>query len=83
MKDVPARPTLRPNRHYFIPNSILLNMAQSTHNARIELAIADLANQTKPNYLVTAKRYGVTYITLRDPFLGQSLSNQTAALKYR
>ena len=58
-------------------------MAQSTYNARIELAIADLANQTKPNYMATAKKYGVARITLRDRYLGQSLSVQAAASKYR
>ena len=58
-------------------------MAQSTHNARIELAIADLANQTKPNYIAIAKKYGVARITLRDRYLGQSLSVQAAASKYR
>ena len=58
-------------------------MAQSTHNARIELAIADLANQTKPNYMATAKKYGVARMTLRDRFLGESLSMQAAASKYR
>ena len=51
-----------------------LNMAISTHNARIELAVADLANQTKPNYMGTAKKYGVARMTLRDRFLGQTLS---------
>jgi hypothetical protein len=57
-------------------------MAQSTHNARIELAMADLANQTKPNYMATARKYGVARITLRDRFLGQSLSIQAATSKY-
>ena len=58
-------------------------MAQSTHNARIELAMADLANQTKPNYMATAKKYGVARMTLRDRFLGQTLSIQAAASEYR
>ena len=58
-------------------------MATSTHDARIELAIADLANQTKPNYLATSKKYGVARMTLCDRFHGQSLSKQAAASKYR
>ena len=49
-------------------------MATSSHNTRIELAMADLANQTKPNYMGTAKKYGVARITLRDRFLGQTVS---------
>ena len=57
-------------------------MATSTHNARIELAMADLANQDKPNYMGTAKKYGVARMTLRDRFLGQTLSMQAAASKY-
>ena len=57
-------------------------MAISTHNARIELAIADLANQDKPNYMGIAKKYGVARMTLRDRFLGQTLSMQAAASKY-
>ena len=58
-------------------------MASSTHDARIELAMQDLANQTKPNVMSTAKKYGVARMTLRDRFLGQSLSKQAAASKYR
>ena len=48
-------------------------MATSTHNTRIELTMADLANQDKPNYMGTAKKYGVARMTLRDRFLGQTL----------
>ena len=58
-------------------------MATSTHDARIELAMADLANQAKPNLMATSKKYGVARMTLRDRFTGQSLSKQAAASKYR
>ncbi len=52
-------------------------MAQSTHDARIELAIADLAKQIKLNYRATAKKHGVDRSTLRK------LSMQAAASRYR
>ena len=58
-------------------------MASPTHNARIELAMADLAKQLKPNYMATAKKHGVARSTLRERFLGESLSIQAAASKYR
>ncbi len=58
-------------------------MAQSTHDARLELAVADLAKQTKPNYMETAKKHGVNRSTLQKRFLGQTLSVQAAASKYR
>ena len=58
-------------------------MANSTHDARIELAIADLANQAKPNYMSIAKKYEVARTTLRNRFLGQQLSTKAAASKYR
>ena len=52
----------RPDRHsgstatFSLPIRTSSNMAQSTHNARMELAIADLANQDKPNYMATARK---------------------------
>lgn len=58
-------------------------MAQSTHNARIKLAIADLAKQSKPNSMATARKHGVNRSTLQKRFLGQTLSMQAAASKYR
>ena len=58
-------------------------MAQSTHNARMELAMADLAKQDKLNYKATAKKYSVGRTTLRQRYLGQTLSIQAAASKYR
>ena len=49
----------------------------------MELAMADLANQDKPNYKATAKKYSVGRTTLRQRYLGQTLSIQAAASKYR
>ena len=63
---------LRPDRHFSIPYD-RSSMATSTHNARIELALADLASQDKLNYIVNSKKYGVARMTLRDRFTGQSL----------
>ena len=75
--DNPAQPTLLP------PILHLFTMATSTHDALIELAMAGLAKQDKPNYLATSKKYGVARITLRDRYTGLSLSKQAAASKYR
>jgi len=58
-------------------------MNHSTHNARIELALADLANQDPPNFMATSKKHGVARTTLRERYHGQSLSKQAAASKYR
>lgn len=55
----------------------------STHNARIELAIADLHQQEKPNFLGTAKKYNLNNVTLCRRFRGQQLSKQAAASEYR
>jgi hypothetical protein len=49
----------------------------------MELAMADLTNQTKPNYKATAEKYSVGRTTLRQRYLGQTLSIQAAASKYR
>ena len=58
-------------------------MAQSTYDARLELAIADLAKQDKPNYMATAKKHEVARTTLRKRFLGERVSIHAAASKYR
>ena len=68
---------------FFIPPILLSTMASPTHKARIELAMADLAKQLKPNYMATAKKHGVARSTLRERFLGESLFIQVAASKYR
>ena len=43
-------------------------MDKSTHNTRIELVIA---KQDAPNYMGTAKKYGLNYTTLWRRFLGE------------
>ena len=53
-------------------------MDNSTKNASIELAIADLNRQLKPNINATAKTYGLVESTLRRRFKGESLSFQAA-----
>ena len=58
-------------------------MAQSTYDARLELAIADLAKQDKPNYMAMAKKYEVARTTLRKRFLGERVFIYIIALKYR
>jgi hypothetical protein len=53
-------------------------MAAATHNAQIELALADLRSQLKPNYLTTSKKHGLSETTLRRRFKGQQLSYDAA-----
>ena len=53
-------------------------MATSTHDARIELAIAHLKRQEKPNIMGTAREYGLVESTLRRRFKGQIMSRQAA-----
>jgi hypothetical protein len=49
----------------------------------MELAIADLQSQEKPNYRATAKKHRVNNVTLRHRFLGEQLSPTAAASLYR
>jgi hypothetical protein len=49
----------------------------------MELAIAGLQSQEKPNYRATAKKHGVNNVTLRRRFLDEQLSPTTAASLYR
>ena len=58
-------------------------MASSTNEARIELALADLSNQTKPNLMGTAKKYGLVESTLRRRFQKKTLSRAAATSEYR
>ena len=58
-------------------------MASSTLDARIELAIADLKRQDKPNIMGTAKKYGLNESTLRRRYKGQNLSHRAATSEYR
>ena len=53
-------------------------MATTSHNARIELAIAHLNRQDKPNIMGAAKEYQLVESTLRRRFKGQSVSRQAA-----
>ena len=57
-------------------------MATTTHDARIELALADLRRQEKPNIMGTAKKYQLAESTLRRRFKGQHLSRRAAASEY-
>ena len=54
-------------------------MDKSTLNARIELAIADLNQQDKPNLMGTAKRFNLVESTLRRRWKGQTVSHKAAA----
>jgi hypothetical protein len=58
-------------------------MPPRTHDAQIELAIADLRQQSKPNILGTAKKHGVIESTLRRRFKGQQTSISAANSAYR
>lgn len=58
-------------------------MNKSTHNARMELALADLDQQDKPNLRGTAKRYDLVESTLRRRWKGQSMSIQAASSEYK
>ena len=53
-------------------------MNNSTKNTSIELAIADLKGQIKPNINATAKKYGLVESTLRRRFKGETMSIQAA-----
>ena len=58
-------------------------MDNSTHNARIELALADIALQEKPNYSAAAKKYAVDRTTLRRRHNGEQGSIGAANSEYR
>ena len=58
-------------------------MNNSIKNQPIELALADLRLQERPNVLATAKKYLVVESTLRKRWKGQSISRHDAASKYR
>ena len=55
----------------------------STHNARINLAVADLRKQEKPNFKATARKYTVNSTTLKRRYQGRQLSKQAASSEYR
>jgi hypothetical protein len=58
-------------------------MASTTHEARIELALADLYRQEKPNIMGTAKKYTLVESTLRRRYKGKSLSRTAAISEHR
>ena len=50
----------------------------STHDAPIDLALADLASQPKPNYSATAKKWQVERTTLAKRYKAQTVSKAIA-----
>jgi hypothetical protein len=52
------------------PHSKIDNVS---HNARIELAIADLESQTQPNFSATARKHNIQRTTLARRFKGESI----------
>ena len=69
--------------HLLTFQPLLSNMNNSTLNARIELAIADLNQQDQPNLRGTAKRFSLVESTLRRRWKGQTVSQKAAASKYK
>ena len=57
-------------------------MAPTWTEAQLQLAVADLAKQDTPNYTATSKKYGVPRKTLRNRFLGKTVSRQEATSEY-
>ena len=57
-------------------------MAPTYTEAALQLALADLAKQDKPNYLATSKKYGVPRRALSDRFTGKTVSRQEAASEH-
>ena len=49
-------------------------MAQLPHDARIELALSDLAGQEPPDFMRTAKKYDVNCMTLTQQFHSLQIS---------
>ena len=58
-------------------------MDNPTYDMRIDLAIADLSEQVKPNYSATAKRFDVERTTLRRRFQGEQASRAVANSEHR
>lgn len=58
-------------------------MDNSSHNDRMEQAIADLKSQDTPNYRATAKKYDVNHTTLRRRHLGEQGTRQAAVSEHR
>jgi hypothetical protein len=58
-------------------------MNKSTHDTQIELTIADLKQQMKPNVAATAKKYAVNESTLRKRWNGKTMSQSEASSEYK
>lgn len=58
-------------------------MDNSTHNARIELAIEDLNRELQPNIREIARKHGLVKSTLRRRWKGQTVSMQEASSTYK
>lgn len=58
-------------------------MSTTTHEARLGLALADLAKQDKPNFMGTARKHGVNDTTLKRRYRGSQLSHHAASSEYR
>ena len=57
-------------------------MNNSTTNAPIDLALADLSLQDLPNVLATAKKFDVVESTLRRRWKGETISRKNIASEY-
>ena len=57
-------------------------MAPTWTEAQLQLAVADLTKQDTPNYTATSKKYAVPRKTLRNRFLGKTVSRQEATSEY-
>ena len=57
-------------------------MAPTYTKAALQLALADLAKQDKPNFLAILKKHGVPRRILSDWFTGKIVSRQEAASEY-
>ena len=58
-------------------------MDKSTHNARIELAIADLKRELQPNVRQVARKYELVESTLRRRWKGKSVSIQASSSTFK
>ena len=57
-------------------------MNNSTTNAPIDLALADLSLQDLPNVLATAKKFDVVENTLRRRWKKETISRKNIVLEY-
>ena len=80
---IPARRHLRPSDTLYKKIIKFSIMDCSTYNARIDLAVADLHQQEKPNFKATARKHVVNNTTLKRRYQGRQLSKQAASSEYR